>query len=236
MLKVILWTKMQTVPPSSLWQIIWVTWVWAAGGGAAPQDKVSVRWNEGSRYPTNSNTILFYTPILVELQYHYSGCYWPEQWLITTDGHTWGHRIIFITSIMTAVSNLYWHHFVNIMAIAYNRKGHHSVEASLLPHSHTPGSQQVGLVEFPDIAHIAKIQRYGGKTLHTYLGCNLFGQVLTASVLALIWWFSWLFLMLKIFIRSVLELWNRKVKKSGKIGKKMDKIGKKRKKTDLISY
>ena len=58
---------------------------------AAPQDKVSVRWNEGSRYPTNSNTILFYTPILVELQYHYSGCYWPEQWLITTDGHTWGH-------------------------------------------------------------------------------------------------------------------------------------------------
>ena len=102
-----------------------------------------------------------------------------------------------------AVSNLYWHHVVNMMAIACNWKGHHYVEASLLPHSHTPGSQHVGLVEFPDIAHVAKIQRNGGKTLHRYPGCNLFGQVLTASVLALIWWFSWLFLMLKIFSRSV---------------------------------
>ena len=99
-----------------------------------------------------------------------------------------------------AVSNLYWHHVVNMMAIAYNWNGHHYFEASLLPHSHTPGSQHVGLVEFPDIAHVAKIQRNGGKTLHRYPGCNLFGQVLTASVLALIWWFSWLFLMLKIFI------------------------------------
>ena len=103
---------------------------------------------------------------------------------------------------MTTVSNLHWHLVANIIAIAYNWNGHHYVKASLLPHSHTPGSQQVGLVEFPDIAHIAKIQRDGGKTLHTDPGCNLFGQVLTASVLALIWWFSWLRLMLKIFIRS----------------------------------
>ena len=60
MLKVILWTKMPTIPLSSPWQIIWVTWGWAAG--AAPQDKVSVRWNGGSRYPTNSNTTQFSTP------------------------------------------------------------------------------------------------------------------------------------------------------------------------------